>query len=416
VGLSKAREGNSLENQIVDSRSRPRDEARNSGRDKALDERARDALEALKRAGLHRRLRRVEGLQGPRMRVDGRDALMLAGSNVLDLAGDPRVLEAAADATRRYGTAAGGARLINGNLDLHERLEHALAGFTGRESALLFSTGYMANLGVITSLVGPGDVVLSDAFNHASIIDACRLSGAEIRVFAHNDPADLERQARDLPEGGFALLVLDGVYSMDGDTARLSELVPVAREHGMTVVLDDVHGLGVLGKTGRGTAELEAVEVDLLVGNLGKAFGSFGAFVACSARVRELFVNTARSFIFTCGLAPGPAGAALRALEIAQSEPERREALLMRAKQLRAGLRDAGYDTGPSTTHVVPAIVGSSARAMDLAERALERGVYAQGIRYPSVPEDAARLRFTPMCSHTASDIDRVVELFRELR
>jgi 8-amino-7-oxononanoate synthase len=350
------------------------------------------------------------------MRVDGRDVLMLAGSNVLGLAGDPRVLEAASAATREYGTAAGGARLINGNLDLHERLERALAAFVGCESTLLFSTGYMANLGVITSLVGPGDVILSDAFNHASIIDACRLSGAEKRVFAHNDPADLERHARELPPGAFALLVLDGVYSMDGDCARLSELVPIAREYGMTVLLDDVHGLGVLGKRGRGTAELEAVTVDLLVGNLGKALGSFGAFVGCGERVRDLLLNRARSFIFTCGLAPGPVGAALRALEIVVAEPERREALLLRSEQLRAGLRDAGYDTGASTTHVVPAIVGSSERAMELCEQALERGVYAQGIRYPSVPEQAARLRFTPMCNHTAAEIEIVVEIFRELR
>jgi 7-keto-8-aminopelargonate synthetase-like enzyme len=386
VGLSKAREGNSLENQIVDSRSR------------RLHARADDALAALRDAGLHRTLRRVEGLQGPRMRVDGRDVLMLAGSNVLGLAGDPRVLEAASAATRAYGTAAGGARLINGNLDLHERLEHALAAFVGCESTLLFSTGYMANLGVITSLVGPGDVILSDAFNHASIIDACRLSGAETRVFAHNDPADLKRHARELPPGAFALLVLDGVYSMDGDYARLSELVPIAREYGMTVMLDDVHGLGVL------------------VGNLGKALGSFGAFVGCSEPVRDLLLNRARSFIFTCGLAPGPVGAALRALEIVVAEPERREALLLRSEQLRAGLRDAGYDTGASTTHVVPAIVGASSRAMELCERALERGVYAQGIRFPSVPEESARLRFTPMCSHTAVEIETVVEIFRELR
>ncbi len=353
------------------------------------------------------------------MRVGGRDVLMLAGSNSLDLAGDPRVLDAAAEATQRWGTAAGGARLINGNLGIHEELEAALARFTGHESALLFSTGYMANLGVITSLVRPGDVILSDASNHASIIDACRLSGlsgAETRVFAHNDPADLERHARSLPSGAFTLLVLDGVYSMDGDCARLSDLLPIAREYGMTVMLDDVHGLGVLGKSGRGTADLEGASPDLLVGNLGKALGSFGAFVACSARVRELLVNRARSFIFTCGLAPGPVGAALRALEIVQAEPERRETLLARSEQLRAGLRDAGYDTGASTTHIVPAVVGSSERAMQLCERALERGVYAQGIRYPSVAEDSARLRFTPMCSHSAAEIETVVEIFRGLR
>jgi 8-amino-7-oxononanoate synthase len=350
------------------------------------------------------------------MRIDGRDVWMLAGSNPLDLAGDPRVIEAAAAATRRYGAAAGGARLINGNLGVHEELEAALAVYTGRPAALLFSTGYMANLGVITTLAGPGDAILSDAFNHASIIDACRLSGADKHVFRHNDADDLRRTARRLAPGQHAVLVLDGVYSMDGDCARLSELVPIAREYGMTVVVDDVHGLGVLGKTGRGTAELEGVEVDVLIGNLGKALGSFGAFAACSEPVRELLLNRARSFIFTCGLAPGPTGAALRALEIVEFEPERRENLLARAEQLRAGLREAGYDTGPSTTHIVPAIVGDSARTMALCEAALERGVYAQGIRYPSVAEDSARLRLTPMCSHSPADIDAMVAIFRELR
>lgn len=350
------------------------------------------------------------------MSVDGHSVLMLAGANYLDLAADERVVAAANEASSRYGTAAGGARLISGNLELHEELEAALAGFAGTQAALLFSTGYMANLGVITSLVGPGDALLSDSLNHASIIDAARLSRAEVHVFAHNDPGDLARAARECASARRRLLVLDGVYSMDGDVAPLADLVPIAREHDVIVAVDDAHGLGVLGATGRGSAELCSVEVDLVIGNLGKALGSFGGFVACSNVTREYLINTSRSFIFTCGLAPGPVAAAREALRIVCDEPERRASLAARAEELRLGLRAAGYDTGGSSTHIVPAIVGENTRVMDLCERALERGVYVQGIRYPSVPDNTARLRFTPTCAHTADEIGSVVELFRELR
>jgi 8-amino-7-oxononanoate synthase len=350
------------------------------------------------------------------MRIDGREVCMLAGANYLDLAGDPRVIEAAALATERHGAASGGSRLIAGNTRLHEALEADLARFCRSESALVFSTGYMANLGVVTALAGPDDVVVSDAWNHASIIDACRLSQAETRVFAHDDAADLERVLRGC--GGFRrrLVITDGVYSMDGDVARLETLLPVAREHGAFTIVDDAHGFGVLGPTGRGVAEQAEPGPDLLVGNLGKALGSFGAFVACSARVRELLVNTARSFVFTCGLAPGAVGAAQEALRIIEREPERRRSLLERAEQLRKGLAATGFDTGRSTTQIVPAIIGPNRATMQLCEAALERGIYAQGIRYPSVPEGTARLRFTPMSSHTREEIDAVVETFAELR
>ncbi len=350
------------------------------------------------------------------MRVSGRRVLMLAGSNYLDLAGDTRVIAAAAAAAERHGAAAGGSRLISGNTSLHEALEADLADYLQTEACLLFSTGYMANLGVITALVGPDDVILSDSLNHASTIDACRLSRAHTLVFHHNDPEDLARAAAGCAGFRRRLLVLDGVYSMDGDVARLREMVPIAREHDMLVLLDDAHGFGILGATGRGAAEHEGVEVDVLIGNLGKALASFGAFVACSERVRDLLINTARSFIFTCGLAPACAGAARAALGILRSEPYRRSRLLERSAELRSGLKRAGFDTGPSETHIVPALVGSNERTMRLCERALERGVYAQGIRYPSVPEGSARIRFTPTSGHTGSDVQRVVHLFAELR
>ncbi|MCE2390281.1 MAG: aminotransferase class I/II-fold pyridoxal phosphate-dependent enzyme [Proteobacteria bacterium] len=341
---------------------------------------------------------------------------MLAGSNYLDLAGDERVLAAARAAVDEYGGAAGGSRLINGNLALHEELEAELARFAGHRAALLFSTGYMANLGVLATLAGPDDAIVSDSLNHASIVDACRLSRAQTRVFRHNDPRDLERVASGLAGFRRRILVTDGVYSMDGDVARLAELVPVARAHDMIVVLDDAHGLGALGPSGRGTAELEGVEVDVAVGNLGKALGSFGAYVACSETVRSWLINAARSFIFTCGLAPAAAGAARAALQIASAEPQRRKTLHERAEQLRAGLRDAGFDTGASTTHIVPAIVGDNARVMALCEAALERGIYAQGIRFPSVPRGTERIRFTPTSAHKADEIAFAVRTFAELR
>ena len=203
---------------------------------------------------------------------------------------------------------------------------------------------------------------------------------------------------------------------MDGDVAQLKDIVPIARHHEMLVVLDDAHGCGILGSTGRGTAEQAGVEVDVQIGNLGKALGSFGAYVACSSVIREYLINTCRTFIFTCGLAPSAVAAANAALRVIEAEPERRDTLLQRATQLRDGLRDAGYHTGLSTTHIVPIIVGENRTVMRLCERALDEGVYAQGIRFPSVPKGTARIRFTPTCAHKPEDVDKVVEVFAALR
>lgn len=380
-----------------------------------LDEGLAAELEALRQRALHRRLRSVSGRQAARMTVDGRECLMLAGSNYLDLAADARVVTAATAAAEEYGTAAAGSRLINGNLELHEALERELAAFAGHEAALVFSTGYMANLGVLTALCGPDDVIVSDSLNHASIVDACRLARAETRVFRHNDPEDLERVAGELAGFRRRVLVVDGVYSMDGDVARLAELAPIARAHDMVLVLDDAHGLGVLGAHGRGVAELAGVTPDVLIGNLGKAFGSFGAFVAGSAVLREYLVNVARSFIFTCALAPPALGAARAALHVACAEPERRKLLLERAEQLRAGLESLGWHTLGSTTQIVPALVGENAAALRVTDELLARGIYAQGIRHPSVPHGTARMRLTPSCAHSAADVERVVAAFAEI-
>jgi len=374
---------------------------------------AAERLGALRERGTYRRMRVLAGAQAPRMRVDGREVLLFAGSNYLDLARHPEVAEAAARAARDYGCAAGGSRLINGNLDLHEALEAELAEFVGCEAALVFGTGYMANVGIVPALVGRGDAVVSDALCHASIIDGCRLSGAAVRVVPHGDVAAFDAALSDAAhEHRRVLVALDGVYSMDGDVAPLPELLAAARRHGALVLLDDAHGFGALGAKGRGTAELLGVEgeADVLLGTLGKALGSFGAFAAGSTALRDLLVNTARSFIFSCALAPPQVEAARAALRVLRREPWRRERLASNAARLRARLAGHGLSTAPSATHIVPVVIGDNARTMAACETLLARGFYAQGIRHPSVPEGTARLRITPMATHAEGEIDALAD------
>jgi len=378
-----------------------------------LAERAAEVLDAIRARGTHRRMRVLAGAQGPRMTVEGREVWLFAGSNYLDLARHPEVVEAATRAARDWGCAAGGSRLITGNLALHEALEAELADFLGTPAALAFNTGYMANVGLVPALVGPGDAVVSDALNHASIVDGCRMARAQVRVFAHGDPGALTDALREVaPRARRVLVALDGVYSMDGDLAPLDAMVPIAQRHGAMVLVDDAHGTGTLGAGGRGAPELLGVEseIDVLVGTLGKSLGSFGAFVAGSAALRELLVNTARSFIFSCALAPPQVEAARAALRLVAREPWRRERLQQNAARLRARLAGHGIDTAPSTTHIVPVVIGDNARTMAVCGRLLARGFYAQGIRHPSVPEGTARLRLTPMATHPAEAVDALAD------
>lgn len=358
-------------------------------------------------------MRVLEGAQAPRMRVDARDVLLFAGSNYLDLAAHPEVVEAAARAARDLGCAAGGSRLITGNLAIHEALEAEIAAFFDTPAALAFSTGYMANAGVLPALVGAGDAIVSDALVHASLIDGARLARAAIHVFAHGDADALDETLREVaPAHRRVLVVLDGVYSMDGDLAPLDRLVPIAKRHGAMVLLDDAHGCFALGARGCGAAEHFDVadDVDVLVGTLGKGLGSFGAFVAGSAALRELLVNTARSFIFSCALAPPQVEAARAALRVVAREPWRRERLAANADRLRARLAAHGISTAPSQTHIVPVVLGDNATTMAVCERLLACGFYAQGIRWPSVPEGTARLRITPMATHEPGEIDALAD------
>jgi 8-amino-7-oxononanoate synthase len=382
-----------------------------------VDQAAGEILGAIRDRGTYRRMRVLDGAQAPRMEVDGKDVWLFAGSNYLDLARHPQVVEAASRAAHELGCAAGGSRLISGNLAIHEALEAELADFLGTEAALAFNTGYMANVGVIPALADAGDVVVSDALNHASIVDGCRLSRAAVRVFEHGNSDALQEALEDVaPRHRRVLVALDGVYSMDGDVAPLERMVPLAKRHGAIVLVDDAHGTGILGANGRGSHELRGVEdeIDILMGTLGKSLGSFGAFIAGSAVLRDLLVNTARSFIFSCAPAPPQVAAAREALRLVQSEPWRRERLQANAERLRWRLAGHGISSEPSTTHIVPVVIGDNARTMAVCERLLERGFYAQGIRHPSVPEGTARLRITPMATHPVQAIDALADAVSE--
>ncbi len=384
----------------------------------SLDDIAKEKLDEIAAAGTLRHLRQLSGAQGPRMKVAGQEVLLFAGSNYLDLSHHPQVVASAAEAVEEWGCASGGSRLISGNLELHEEFEAALADFCGTEASLCFNSGYAANLGVIPALVGPGDSLISDALNHASIIDGARISGASVRVFPHGDLDVLaEMLAKAADEGGRRLLVLDGVFSMDGDVAPIAEAVDLARRHDTMVMLDDAHGTATLGPDGRGSAAHCGVSegIDIYLGNLAKGLGSFGAFVAGSHRMRELLINVARSFIFSCGLPPAQVAAARTALTLSIAEPWRRFALQSNAARLRERLGLAGISSAPSSSHIVPVVIGENAATMRICEALLERGYYVQGIRHPSVPRGSARLRITPMATHRENEIDDLAAAVAEL-
>jgi len=316
------------------------------------------------------------------------------------------VREAAAEAALRWGAGAGSSRLIAGSMEPHRLLEQRLAAFKGYESALLFGSGYLANVGAISALAGRDGVVFSDELNHASIVDGCRLARAETFVYRHGD---VEHLARGLVEAGgrAALIVSDGVFSMDGDVAPLAELVRLARDHGCRLMIDEAHATGALGPGGRGSVAAAGLsgEVDLVVGTLGKALGSYGAYVCASAELRDYLLNTARSFIFSTALPPPSLAAATTALELLEAEPERVRRLSANAATLREGLRAEGLEAGGGESQIVPLEVGEAAPTMALCERLLQRGVFAQGIRPPTVPPGSSRLRFSVMATHEAADL-----------
>ncbi len=364
-------------------------------------------LAELDTAGLRRRTRLVSGPQGAHVVLDGRPVLLLCSNNYLGLADHPRVREAAADAAMRWGAGAGGSRLVSGTMTIHQRLEERLAAFKGTERALLFGSGYLANLGVVAALGAAGTVVCSDELNHASIVDGCRLARGRTAVYAHNDVEHLRWLLEQAPEER-AVVVTDSVFSRDGDVAPLEELSVLTRSRGAWLVVDEAHASGCFGPGGRGAvaeAGLDGAEHVVVVGTLGKALGAYGAFVASSDAVRELLVNTARPFIFSTAPPPPAIAAALAALELLEEQPERVAQLQAGARVLRDELAREGFDVAGSSTQIVPLVIGDAAQAMALCEAALERGVFAQAIRPPTVPIGTSRLRLAVMASHTKLEL-----------
>jgi len=371
-----------------------------------------ERLEELRDRGLHRRLRLVSGPQGPRVLLDGRPVLLLCSNNYLGLADHPRVRQAAAEAALRWGAGAGASRLISGNMALHRRLESRLAEFEGREAALLFGSGYLANTGTVAALARRGEVVFSDELNHASIIDGCRLSRAETFIYRHRDLEHLEWGLREAGGRG-SLIVTDGVFSMDGDVAPLEGLVGLSRRHDCRLLVDEAHALGALGPGGRGSVAAAGLsdEVDVVVGTLGKALGCYGAYVSASREIVEYLLNTSRPFIFSTAPPPPVAAGALAALDLLASAPRRVERLAANADVMRSALRAQGLDPGHSSTQIIPVAVGDAARTMELSERILERGIFAQGIRPPTVPEGSSRLRLTVMATHRPAELERAARM-----
>jgi len=375
-----------------------------------------DRLRELEAQHLLRRLRLVESEPGPVATIEGRPVIVMASNNYLGLATHPLLKQAAIEATARFGVGAGASRLVSGTFPPHQDLEAALAKFKATEAALVFGSGYLANIGLMPSLIGPGGLILADRLCHASLIDGCRLSGANLRVFRHRDLAQLDTLlARRSPRRD-TLIVTDGVFSMDGDLAPLPELVALAERYGARLVVDDAHGTGVMGLHGRGTLEHFGVEsrIPFHMGTLGKALGTSGAYVAGPDSLIRYLVNTARSFIYTTAPPPGTAAASLAALERLQAEPARRARLWDNRNHFHAGLKALGFRLADSQSPIIPVLIGEPQQALALAERLLERGVYAPAIRPPTVPAGTSRIRTTVTSEHTREQLDAVLAAFRE--
>jgi 8-amino-7-oxononanoate synthase len=374
-------------------------------------------LKLRRQQALYRTRRIVDGPQGPVMRIDGRQVLSFCSNDYLGLANHPEVVRAFKKAADEYGVGAGAAHLINGHTRAHHALEEELAEFTGRERALLFSTGYMANLGVVSSLLGRGDAVFEDRLNHASLIDAGLLSGARFQRYAHTDPAALEKKIR-ASESDEKLILTDGVFSMDGDIAPLPELAGMAGEQKAWLMVDDAHGIGVLGERGAGSLEhfgLNNSEVPILMGTLGKALGTAGAFVAGSADLIEYLIQTARTYIYTTAMPAAIAEATRTSLKLVQEEAWCRKELLALIHRFRKGAEELGLELMPSETPIQPLVVGDTAKALSISQSLFEHGILVSAIRPPTVPEGTARLRFTFSASHTVEQIDRLLTTLEEV-
>jgi glycine C-acetyltransferase/8-amino-7-oxononanoate synthase len=375
-----------------------------------------ERLHQLEEQHLLRRLQLIDSEPGPIVTIEGCRVILMASNNYLGLATHPKLKHAAVSATERFGVGSGASRLVSGTLPPHQELETALARFKGVEAALVFSSGYLANIGLIPALIGSGGLILVDRLCHASLIDGCKLSGADLRVFRHRDTDQLRTLLARRPAGRDTLIVTDGVFSMDGDLAPLPEVVELADRHGARLLVDDAHGTGVMGPQGRGTLEHFGLESRLPfhMGTLGKAFGTSGAYVAGPAGLIRYLLSTARSFLFTTAPPPATAAASLAALDILRSEPDRRTRLWENRDHFYRGLKTLGFRTTDTVSPIIPVLIGDPDNALDMARLLLKYGVYAPAIRPPTVPKATSRIRTTVTSEHTREQLHAVLTAFQK--
>jgi len=377
----------------------------------------KEELIDLEERGLFRKLRRVQGAQSPKITIDGKSVLNLCSNNYLGLADDKRLKQVASQAITEYGLGSGASRLVCGNMQLHQELEWKIAEFKKTQSSLIFSTGYMANLGIISSLAGKDDIVFSDRLNHASIIDGIILSRANFKRFLHRDTKSLEKLLIDARDFKKRLIITDTVFSMDGDMAPLPEIVKLAKKYNAQVMVDEAHATGVLGRSGAGAVEYFGLagQIDIQMGTLSKALGTFGAYACGSSDLVDYLINRARSFIYTTGMPPAICASSIKAIQIIQDEPELRKRLLDNAEYLRMNLRELGFDTLDSQTPIIPILVKDAFLTMEFSNKLFDEGVFVQGIRPPTVNQNTARLRVTVMATHERSDLDFALDKFKKI-
>ncbi|GBD98698.1 8-amino-7-oxononanoate synthase [bacterium BMS3Abin07] len=373
------------------------------------------AAKEIMAAGFYAYFRILESAQDPEVIVEGKKMIMLGSNNYLGLTNHPKIKESAIEAVKKYGCGCAGSRFLNGTLDIHVRLEEKLASFFRKDTALAFSTGYQTNLGIISSLAGKNDVVFVDKLDHASIIDACRLSFAETKKFRHNDLKSLEKLLIEYADRG-KLVVVDGVYSMEGDIAPLPDIVALCKKHGSRIMVDDAHGIGVLGKTGRGTAEHFGLEdeVDIIMGTYSKSLASIGGFAAANEDVIHYMKHNARPLIFSASSPPASVASVIAALDIIDKEPGRRERLWANTNKMINAFREMGYDTGAAETPIVPLVMVDMEHTFMMWKILSEEGVFVNPVVPPAVPQGRSLIRTSYMATHTTGQLDLVLDIFEK--
>lgn len=374
-------------------------------------------VDELKEKGIYPYFKALESEQAPEVVINGKKFIMFGSNNYLGLANDPRMKKAAVEAIERFGTGVAGSRFLNGNTILHEELERKLARFKNRERALIYATGYQMNVGVVSALAGQGDVVIVDKLDHASIIDGCRMSGAEIKRFKHNDVADLEKVLKTIDKKRGKLVIVDGVFSMEGDIAPLPDIVKVCKKYKARIIVDDAHATGVLGEHGKGTCEhfgLENGEVDLVVGTCSKSFASVGGFVVGDAKVIDYIQHISRSMIFSAALPPACVASISKAIDIIESEPQRRKKLWENSEYLLKRFKEMGCNIGPTQTPIIPILIGNNEKTFMLWRMLFDNGVFSNPVISPAVPPKRTLLRVVVTATHTREQLDRALDIFEK--